>query len=165
MRRLILMRHAKSSWDDLSLADHDRPLNARGRKSAKAIGAWLTAQNALPEQTLCSSAGRTRETFARLGLPAHEVSYHEALYHASEGKMLRCLQREGRGMTVLMLGHNPGIAFFAESLLAQPPEHAKFALFPTTATLIAEFDIEDWGALRLGQGRAAAFTVPRDLLS
>ena len=60
-RRLILMRHAKSSWDNPFAEDHQRPLNGRGKRSAKAIGEWLRAQGYLPDQILSSSATRTRE--------------------------------------------------------------------------------------------------------
>ena len=90
-RRLILMRHAKSDWDDPLLSDHDRPLNKRGRKSATALGHWLKSENQLPDQILCSSAERTVETCTRLNL-ATTPDFHKALYHASEDTMFSILQ-------------------------------------------------------------------------
>ena len=73
MKRLILVRHAKSDWS-LGMADHDRPLNVRGRASAAAIGRWLREKNLRPDQVLCSTATRTRETLDLLDLDAPPVS-------------------------------------------------------------------------------------------
>ena len=69
MKRLILMRHAKSDWGDPMLPDHDRPLNKRGRRAASALGHWMREAGLRPDQILCSSATRTQETCARLALP------------------------------------------------------------------------------------------------
>lgn len=161
--RLILMRHAKSSWDAPELRDHDRPLNGRGQKSARAIGKWLTQNNYLPDQVLCSSSQRTRETWERLGLHA-EVETFEALYHASEGEMLRLIRREARAPSVMVLGHNPGTAFLAHELVRKAPAHPKFALFPTAAVLVVEFDTDDWDEIGYREGRVLDFTVPREVL-
>lgn len=162
-RRLILMRHAKSDWGSPAQTDHARPLNARGRRDATALGAWLRANAYLPDSALVSAAARTRETWARLGLGG-DVHFAEALYHAPPETLLTQL-RAARGACVLMLAHNPGIAEFAAWLLAVPPRHPRFDDYPTCATLIADFDIADWADLRPGTGRAAAFVTPRDLAS
>lgn len=161
MKRLILMRHAKSDWSSGG-ADHQRPLNKRGRKSATALGDWLRAQGLAPDQALCSSAIRTRETLALLetGATAH---FEDRLYHAGPVAMLRCLT-DAEGDTVIVLGHNPGIAAFADELMAEPPRHPRFADYPTGATLVAEFEIDDWAQLQPGTGRAVAFVIPRELL-
>ncbi|MBY6002771.1 histidine phosphatase family protein [Salipiger bermudensis] len=161
MKRLILMRHAKSDWSSGG-ADHQRPLNKRGRKSAKALGDWLRAQGLVPDQALCSSATRTRETLDLLDV--HATTRHEdRLYHAGPVAMLKCLN-EAEGDTVIMVGHNPGIAEFADELMAEPPRHPRFADYPTGATLVAEFEIDDWAQLQPATGRAAAFVIPRELL-
>ena len=68
MKRLILMRHAKSTWDDPTQDDHERGLNGRGRVSARVVGEWLKTKGYIPNQVLSSSATRTRETFSRLGI-------------------------------------------------------------------------------------------------
>lgn len=159
----ILMRHAKSSWSDPCLADHDRPLNARGRASARAVGNWLRENGPQPQQTLCSSAMRTRETFELLALDS-EVSYLDALYHASEDRMLQILQNKARAKSVLMLGHNPGAAFFANAIVETPLRDEAFALFPTAACLKVCFDVDTWRDVRFGTGKAEAFIVPRRLL-
>ncbi|HAW46422.1 MAG TPA: phosphoglycerate mutase [Roseovarius sp.] len=162
MKRLVLMRHAKSDWGDPALPDHARPLNERGRRSATALGDWLRAMGALPDQILCSSSERTQETCARLNLPlAPEL--HDALYLAEAPGMLRLL-RGATGSQVLMLGHNPGIAEFAARLVAAPPDHDRFHDYPTGATLVARFDIDDWADVSPGTGTALHFVIPRDLI-
>lgn len=160
-KRLILMRHAKSSWDDPRQSDHERPLNGRGRVSAKALGEWLNTKKYLPDQALVSSAARTRETFARLGI-ACDAAFLKGLYHAGEDRMLDALQR-AKGNCVLMLGHNPGIGEFAHALLAEQHPHPRFYDYPTCATLVADFPIGEWSELRFGMGQAVDFVIPREL--
>lgn len=163
MKRLILMRHAKSSWNDPLQSDHDRPLNGRGRRSATALGDWVRAQGYAVDQALVSTATRTRETFDRLALDC-EATYLERLYHAGAHNMQAALLA-ATGDCVLMLGHNPGIAWFAHSLVSRMPDHPRFDDYPTCATLVAAFDIADWRELRAGTGAAEAFVIPRDLMS
>lgn len=162
MRTLILMRHAKSSWDDPFLPDHDRPLNKRGKASARAMGEWLRARGHLPDQALISSSRRTVDTFAGLTLdcPAEAT---RTLYHAAPSGMLDVLQ-SATGNTVLMLGHNPGIASFAEALVAAPPDHARFDDFPTAATLVAQFPVDAWHDAMPGTAKMMDFAIPREVL-
>ncbi|WP_319825797.1 histidine phosphatase family protein [Thalassovita sp.] len=161
--RLILMRHAKSDWDDPLLPDHARPLNDRGRASAPAMGGWLKARGYRPDLALVSDATRTRETFAGLGLDC-PVRFLPELYHAGAARMLDVLQDAGDAPTVLMLGHNPGIAECAERLVAKPPAHPRFYDYPTCATLVADFDLPDWSGVRFGTGHAVDFAIPREVL-
>lgn len=162
MKRLILMRHAKSSWGEPELSDHARPLNGRGKRSAEALGEWLKQRKFVPYQTLSSSSTRTRETFAKLELKG-EVQWLDGLYHADPDDILRAL-RQATGQTVLLLGHNPGIAEFAQDIVEKAPDHPRFDDYPTGATLVAEFDIDDWSLLETGTGHALDFVVPRDLI-
>lgn len=159
--RLILMRHAKSDWSSFATRDHDRPLNARGARSARAMGDWMRGHGYLPDRTLCSTATRTRETLAGLQIDA-PVSYEKALYHASPDTMLHVL-RGATGNTVLMIGHNPGIAELAEMLVRTPPHHPRFFDYPTCATLVADFDASDWTQVSPGGGNPVDFVVPREL--
>jgi len=161
MKRLILMRHAKSDWSDPGLPDHARPLNKRGRRAAAALGHWLRETGRLPDEILCSTAARAQETLARLALPRAPVLL-DRLYMAEPPAMLAALRR-ARGEMVLMIGHNPGIADFAARLVTAPPAHDRFDDYPTGATLVAEFDIDDWRALQEHSGRAADFMIPRSL--
>ena len=161
-RTLILMRHAKSSWNALAATDHARPLNDWGRRSAKALGNWLRAIDRIPDQVISSSSARTRETFAGLEIVV-AGDFADALYHAGPEQMHRVLAHAS-GQTVLILGHNPGIAEFAESLIRQSAAHPRFHQYPTGATLVAEFDIENWDQLEPGTGTVVDFIVPRDLI-
>ena len=162
--RLILMRHAKSDWGDPLLGDHDRPLNARGQASASAMGNWLREHGLFPELTLCSDAKRTQETCARAAMGG-QVTFLRNLYLAGPDLMLRVLQDAGDAKTVLMIGHNPGIAEFAALLLQHPPNHPGFHDYPTCATLIASFDAENWAGIAFGQGNAEDFAIPREVMA
>lgn len=162
---LILIRHAKSDWGDAALPDHDRPLNDRGRRAAPRIGAWLAAHGLLPETVLCSTALRTRETWAGIssalpGAPAPELS--RALYHAAPQDMLQAIWG-ARGNCTALVAHNPGIASLAWSLCARPPAHPKFGVYPTGATLVLSFEVAGWSEVGPGAGRVVDFVVPREL--
>lgn len=160
MPQMILMRHAKSDWET-GLPDHERPLNARGRGGATALGDWLRAQDLIPDQALVSSAARTQETWERLALDA-PITPIATLYLASPAEILKTLQF-ATGQRVLILGHNPGIAEFADHMLASRPDHPKFTDYPTGATLVAQFNTP-WKNTKPGTSRALQFVVPRDLM-
>lgn len=159
--RLILTRHAKSDWDDPSLDDHDRPLNARGRRAARSLGDWLASRGYEPEEVLCSTALRCTQTWeeatrAALGVRP-EICCDSALYHAEPEMMLKLL-RKATAPIVMMIGHNPGIAAFAHSLLVRPPQSSEFRSYPTAATVVADFQGERWAeADLLGQGSLRDF--------
>lgn len=163
MLQLILVRHAKSSWSYHDLDDHSRPLNKRGRKSAAAIGNWLKQESYMPGVILSSTSQRTRETCELMDLGA-PVLFDERLYLAEPDTMLACL-KEAQRSVVLMLGHNPGIAAFAEGLVKEPPAHDRFYDYPTCATLVADFDIPSWSELRPKSGNVRNFVIPRELLT
>lgn len=163
-RTLILMRHAKSSWDDFMQPDHARPLNARGRTSATAMGKWLKDNDHLPGELLCSTAERTRETYARLGVATANTRYEDALYHAQADVMLRTLQT-AQADTVLILGHNPGIANCAEMLAEKPATHPRFSDYPTCATTVFNFDIDNWSEVQFSQGTVVDFAIPREVIA
>ncbi len=164
--RLILTRHAKSSWDDLSLDDHDRVLNARGRASAQAIGSWLAENHYLPDQVLVSSAARTQETWAQIAtrLPAPpKPDIRGGLYLSGPDQMLGFL-KAASGQVVMLIAHNPGSAYLAEALAVAPPADARFQKYPTGATTIFEFAADHWASIGWGAGNISRFIVPRDLL-
>lgn len=160
-RRLILTRHAKSAWDDPLMPDHDRPLNARGRRAARELGDWLASRGYDPEEVLCSTAARTRETWDRAALAAFEtlpeLRVEQALYHAAPDMMLRVL-KTAQAQTVMMIGHNPGIAELAAMLPARVPVDPDFRRYPTAATLVVDFQIDDWSQLTPGSGSVLDFT-------
>ncbi|WP_147126066.1 SixA phosphatase family protein [Shimia ponticola] len=160
-KTLIVMRHAKSSWGDHGLADIERPLNARGIASAKAIGEWLRFGKFEPSLALISNSRRTSQTWEEMGLSA-ETQFLPELYHAAAETILRVL-RGASGDCVLVLGHNPGIGDFAARILGVAPSHDRFADYPTGATLVATVQSE-WSDLDWHSATTRAFTVPRDLM-
>lgn len=162
VKRLILLRHAKSSWDDPTLADRDRPLNKRGRKSAKAIGKWLQEIGITPDLTLCSDAVRAKETLKRLKLGGKAKVMPE-LYMAEADQILEAMQKAD-GACVMLIAHNPGIADFAQRLVSSPPPHGRFADFPTGATLIVDIPMTDWKAGHFGTSTVVNFITPRELI-
>ena len=166
MKRLILTRHAKSSWDDPLTPDHDRPLNERGKAAAADLGQWLASRDYVPGEVLCSDAVRTRKTFSGIapalpGAPVLELK--PALYHAGPDVMMAVL-RHGKADVVMMIGHNPGIAEFAARLVAHAPANPEFGRYPTGATLVVDFDVADWGQVALGQGVTVDFIIPSEIV-
>jgi phosphohistidine phosphatase len=154
VRRLYLLRHAKSSWDDPGLADHDRPLAPRGRRAAKAIGRHLREQGIEPELILCSTAVRARQTLERLGLAG--AQFAPELYGAGASALLAGLREVPPEVaSVMLIGHNPGIQDLAR-LLAGFDEK-----FPTAALAIIE--CPDWSTLDRGTGVLVGFVRPREL--
>jgi phosphohistidine phosphatase len=167
MKRLILTRHAKSSWDDPLTPDHDRPLNDRGKAAAADLGQWLASRDYVPEEVLCSDSLRTRKTFSGIapalpGAPVLELK--PALYHAGPDVMMAVL-KHAKADTVMMIGHNPGIAEFAARLVAHPPQSSEFARYPTGATLVVDFDVKEWEAITFGSGVTVDFIVPREIVA
>lgn len=165
MKRLILTRHAKSSWDDPMTPDHDRPLNERGKAAAADLGQWLASRGHVPDEVLCSDSLRTRKTFSGIapalpGTPVLELK--PALYHAGPDVMMAVL-KHAKGETVMMIGHNPGIAEFAHRLVSKTPISPEFRKYPTGATLVVDFAIDSWADVAFGQGVTVDFVVPREI--
>lgn len=159
-RRLILTRHAKSAWDDPTLSDEARPLNERGRRSAREIGDWLASRGYDPEEVLCSTAARTIETWERAAEAVFEtlpkLRKEAGLYQASPEQMLAVL-RTATAPTVMMIGHNPAIGELAAMLPARAPMSADFRSYPTGATLVVDFDVPEWSQVQAGQGDVRDF--------
>ena len=163
--RLILTRHAKSSWDDPLMSDHDRPLNERGKAAAADLGNWLASRGYVPDQVLCSDALRTRKTWSGIApaLPGTPIlDLKPALYHAGPDVMLAVL-RHATGKTVMMIGHNPGIAEFAHRIVARAPLNPDFRRYPTGATLVVDFAADSWADVAWSMGSVDDFIIPREL--
>jgi phosphohistidine phosphatase len=160
-RTLLLLRHAKSSWDDPSLADHDRPLAPRGRRAAKRIGELLRDRRIEISIVLCSSARRARETLD-LAQPPGEVHIEQELYGASARQLLERIRRVPEEVDSLMLiGHNPAIEELALGLAADRSE-LEGAKFPTGA--LATFTVSGpWVRLAPAEATLTGFVKPRDL--
>jgi phosphohistidine phosphatase len=166
MNRLLLLRHAKSSWDDPSLADHERPLAPRGHRAAESMADHLRSSVPKPDLVLCSSALRTRETLDRMSkaLGDAEVVVDDDLYGADDDVLLERLRGvPDRFETVAMIGHNPGIHDLAIALAGSGADLGRMrAKFPTGALAVLEFD-GPWGELAPGEARLEAFVTPKDL--
>ncbi len=164
--RIIVTRHAKSSWDAPHLDDHDRPLSRRGRKSSDAIGQWLSDHGYIPQLVLSSTSQRTRETWSRMEkfMPGGiDVRYESSLYHGNLNAFASLLLTAA-DEPVLFLGHNPGIGMFAESVLECPPRDASFMQYPTAATLVCDLPCASGAEFRLGAGQLVDFVIPRQLI-
>ncbi len=171
MHQLLLLRHAKSSWDEPGLADRERPLNPRGRAAAAALRQAMRDIGLAPDLILVSPARRTLQTMAALE-PWDEtplVEPVEALYLGSQAQLLGALN--GVAMTVrsvLLIGHNPGLHELATLLVGEQMTPANADMrhlaegMPTGA--LAEFAIAvPWSELRAGGGRLTRYLAPRDL--
>lgn len=166
-KRLILTRHAKSSWDDPLTPDHDRPLNERGKLAAADLGQWLASRGYVPGEVLCSDALRTRKTFSGISpaLPGSPIlELKPSLYHAGPDVMLAVL-RHAKADTVMMIGHNPGISEFAARLVTRAPINPEFHRYPTGATLVVDFMVDDWADVAFGTGAALDFIIPREIVT
>mgnify|MGYP001159943023 FL=1 len=116
---LVLTRHAKSSWDNLNLTDHDRPLSRRGREDAKLIAKYLATYEYTYKTILCSTSKRTSETleiFLNYIHKVDQVNYLSYLYHASAETIRKEIMTLDIGGTYMLLGHNPGIEVFLRNL-------------------------------------------------
>jgi phosphohistidine phosphatase len=170
MKQLLLLRHGKSSWADLALADFDRPLAPRGEKAARRIGRELADLGWLPERVLVSAARRTRDTWAIVSAewPAvSELAFLDQLYEAPAAQLLAEVQRTpDRIGTLLLLGHNPGLEDLARGLMGEGSDSAAMEKlrekFPTAGLARFEFDT-GWGPLRLHDARLTHCLRPNDL--
>ena len=160
-KRLLLLRHAKSSWDDPSLADHDRPLAPRGRKAAERIGAHLRQERIPVALVLCSSARRARETLD-LVAPPGEIEFAPELYGATAAELVERVRRVPDDVDVVMLiGHEPAIRDVTVQLIG-PASELDDRKFPTAALATLTF-LGPWNALGPGRAQLAAFVTPREL--
>ena len=157
--RLVLLRHAKSSWDQPDLADHDRPLNARGRRAGAWVGQHFREQEITFDFVLCSSAVRTMETLALLELDGRtEVVVEGDLYGATAEEMLARLRRvTTSASSVLLIAHNPGVHELAV-MLTGDREH--LGSFPTAALADLRLPAGTWADLHPGATALGSFVTP-----
>ncbi|MGE4062974.1 MAG: histidine phosphatase family protein [Rhodospirillaceae bacterium] len=172
MKVVHLLRHAKSDWGDPALNDHERPLNKRGIKAAKAMARRLAAENFEIDAVFCSTAKRARETFGLLDLPLRKValSFHDALYMVSPGELLAFIRRAPENAASIMLvGHNPATHELALALTARaaPGQRQAFAAlkekYPTGALCSIRFAVPHWRQVAPATGTLLRFLRPRDL--
>lgn len=170
MLRLMLLRHAKSSWADPGRTDYERPLNSRGRAAAPAMARFMSENGLLPQRIVCSSAQRAVETLS-LMLPHiaadMDVNVTRRLYEADGESYLRAVREAGgTAMSLMVIGHNPSIEDVAALLapvgdaVALADMHTKY---PTTGLAIIDFDAPRWSDTGPGAGRLIAFHTPKSI--
>ena len=169
MRTLLLLRHAKSSWDDPSLSDHARPLNLRGQQAAAAMAREMRRLGLRPDHALVSSARRTLQTFAALG-PWDEPPATfpmDSLYLAPAADLLGVINAApATARCMLLVGHNPGLHELALQLSDRPaatdPLRRLAGSYPSGA--LSEFAVAaPWCELRPGGGQLTRYLLPSDL--
>ncbi len=170
MRRLYLLRHAKSDWSDGILEDFDRPLSERGRRDAPLIGAYLAACAASPGLVLCSSARRTVQTWDLIGRRldgAPRCELREDLYLATPDRIIAAIRSVDEAADSMMLiGHNPGIHAAAVSLAAAGTDRLVSRMrlkYPTGALAVIDFETARWGDIGPRAGSLESFVRPKDL--
>lgn len=162
MKRLMIMRHAKSAWETDAPTDHARPLNARGRRDAPRVGVALAALGWRPDLVLSSDAARTRETWCGMSGPLDDppVRYHAELYLAGFGAVQRVVEAAGAEVeTLMVLGHNPTMSTVAGLLSGEPLD------LKTANVVLLEADVATWRELVTSPGacRLVEHLSPRDL--
>jgi phosphohistidine phosphatase len=162
MKTLLLLRHAKSSWKDNDLDDHERPLNKRGKKDAPKMGRLLRNEDLMPDLIVASSAQRCRKTAERIiensGYRG-ETRFSGELYEADAGKLRDFVSRlDDRCNRVLLIGHNPGLEEFLEPLIEA------YTPLSTAALAHLELPLDSWSQVN-GESRGTLVRVwqPREL--
>lgn len=161
MKHLYLIRHAKSSWSDPDLADHDRPLNKRGKRDIPLMAKRLVSISPHPEMIISSTAKRARKT-ARgigrdLGFSKNDIILFEALYTFSSERLITVIRTVHKSINVLaVVGHNYGLTECAESLSGN-----EIGNIPTCGVALIEFPVNDWKSISSGSGRLLRFDYPK----
>src|SRR5215470_13738085 len=160
MRRLMLLRHAKSDRSDPGARDHDRVLNPRGRNAAPRIGAYMASHGLVPDQVICSTAARARETWELVAGAFAErppVAYEARIYE-NDARVLLDIVKQARPtiQVLLLVGHSPSFALLAEMLVASGHGDARQRLrenLPTAGLAVIDFPIDAWAKIHPHSGR------------
>jgi phosphohistidine phosphatase len=165
LRHIVVLRHAKSSWDDPSVSDHDRPLSKRGRNALSRLRDHIEGLELHPDLVMCSSSRRTRQTLdgirPALGRKVR-VELDPALYGASAEQLVAELRRlDDQVTTVFLVGHNPGVADLVDLLAADPATGgAVIDTFPTAGVAVLSIT-GPWRALQPACAALESFWAPR----
>lgn len=162
MKRLTLLRHAKSSWEEPGLDDYHRPLNPRGRRDAPEMGRRLKATGQVPDLLISSPAVRAittaRMAAREMGFPEQRIIEDRSLYHAGASQLSRILRSlETLAGHVMLVGHNPGLTDFANHL-----SQVRIDNLPTASLFCIDLDVDDWGQLDPETGHFVYFDYPKN---
>ncbi len=169
MKRLTVLRHAKSNWDDASLGDFDRPLNPRGWKDSRRIGHELKRRGMEFDFGLASPAARVRETLDGLaegyGQFTFEIRFEPHVYEASAATLLDLVRTlPERANAALIVGHNPGLERLTIELAGKGKLRDQVAQkFPTAAAAVIELPAGRWTDVLSGSGTLAELILPTEL--
>ena len=160
MKTLFIMRHAKSSWDDASVSDFERPLNRRGLKAAPFMGELMRSKDLVPDVIVSSTAMRTRQTAEIVkdagGFEA-EIEFHKRIYEASTQDLLGAIvELSDKLDTAMLVGHNPGMEGFVWFLTGQ------LKPMRTAALAVIELNVESWSDIDHGFGELKSVFHPKD---
>jgi phosphohistidine phosphatase len=170
MKTLLLLRHAKSSWDQPELTDFQRPLAKRGRRAAPRVGTHMAETGMIPSLVLCSAARRARETWELLSETLDldvPVEFREDIYHASPQSLLSLIRGvDDPAESLLLIGHNPAFEELAHVLADTGDPQSRAAMdrkFPTGALAVLDFPVGRWTDVGIGGGHLRKFVRPKDL--
>lgn len=169
MRRLILLRHAKSDRPE-GVDDHERPLAKRGRRTSPLMGIYMAGKGLMPDLAIVSTARRARETW-KLVRPAfeHDISRRKEprIYDASAKSILDVVHATASDVKVLLLvGHNPGLQDLALKLIGKgsPSDLPRLRRkFPTAGLVVIDFDVKRWRDVSEGLGQLERFETPKSI--
>ncbi|WP_296620555.1 histidine phosphatase family protein [Marivirga sp.] len=160
MKELLIIRHAKSSWDFPHLNDYNRPLNDRGKRDAPKMAKWLSSQEIKVDLILSSGAERAKNTaLAFQAVLNSHLKINDQLYHASYSKLLNQIKQTASNVNCLiLLSHNPGLNDLADYLLSGFPEN-----IPTTGIVSLKLDIKKWSEASSKNASLHLFQYPKNL--
>lgn len=161
MKLLAVVRHAKSSWDDTTLDDIDRPLNARGLRDAPRMGQQLERRRSTPDHMISSPANRAHSTagiFAeRLGYPRPDIAIEPAIYEAGVQNLLSVIRDlDDAHDFVVLFGHNPAVTSLVNALTSAGLDNV-----PTCGVAEIEFEVDYWREAAAENARMAEFDFPK----
>ena len=165
MKKLFIVRHAKSSWDFPELSDYDRPLNKRGKKNAPEMGRRLATRNIKPDALVTSPAKRAAATARRIAeeisFPLQRIKKEPQLYHGSTNGMIEVIKAIKSDVDILMIfGHNPGLTDLANQLTGSDIYN-----IPTSGVVEIDFEISSWKDLELIVGKLVSFDFPKKIVT
>ena len=161
MKTLTILRHAKSSWDHPELTDHDRPLNKRGERDAPVMGDRLMAAGIRPSLIVSSTAVRAWTTAKivakQISYPLEFLQRERDLYHAGVNGLLDVIARQDDGFnSIVVVGHNPGMTDFANSLVPGLTSNV-----PTAGFVAVSIDSDDWNLRERGDCKLIEYNYPK----
>jgi phosphohistidine phosphatase len=167
MRRLMLLRHAKTERAGPGQRDRERKLTKRGRSDAPVIGAYLVRHGLIPDLVLVSPAVRTQETWALIAptfTKAPRARNDERIYDASPQRLFNVIAETPNARSLLVIGHNPSLHDVALQLISSGDADMRARAadkLPTSGLAVIDFSIEDWSRLNPHSGRLEHFVTPR----